>query len=130
MFSLANDLGIDTFVKCEKHRNTSTGQLSGFEAYCDDLKGQPCIIVDDICDGGGTFLGIAEELKKKNAGDLYLVVSHGIFSKGLKDLASTFNAIFTTNSFRNVSGSEFEIRNERYIHKLNIIPIWTSILND
>lgn len=44
------------------------------------------LIVDDICDGGGTFIGLAEELKRKNAGKIYLAVSHGIFSKGIDKL--------------------------------------------
>jgi ribose-phosphate pyrophosphokinase len=57
------------------------------------------LIVDDICDGGGTFIGLAAELKNKNAGKLYLAVSHGIFSKGFDSL-KCFDKIFTTNSFK------------------------------
>src|SRR5690606_20401798 len=75
-----------TVVKCDKSRDVSTGNISGFEVYSDDLQGRDCIIVDDICDGGGTFIGLAQELEKKNAGSLYLIVTHGIFSKGLKEL--------------------------------------------
>ena len=86
-------------VKCDKTRDTKTGQLTGFEVYADDLKGKHCLIVDDICDGGGTFVGLAEELKKKNAGPLFLAVSHGIFSKGFKTLGTHFEHIYTTKSF-------------------------------
>lgn len=89
-------------VKCDKTRNTVTGRLTGFEVYSDDLKGLPCIIVDDICDGGGTFIGLAKELKKKNAGNLYLVVTHGIFSKGTEELKKYFKHMYTTDSIRNV----------------------------
>ena len=49
-------------------------------------------------------MGLAEELKKKNAGDLYLAVSHGIFSKGVESLQEHFTQIFTTDSFRDVEG--------------------------
>lgn len=69
-------------VECSKSRNVKTGQLTGFKVYAEDLQGKDCLIVDDICDGGGTFLGLAKELKAKNAGNLYLAISHGIFSKG------------------------------------------------
>ena len=86
-------------VECSKSRDVKTGKLSGFKVYDDNLQGQDCLIVDDICDGGGTFIGLAEELKKKNAGKLFLAVSHGIFNKGFEDL-KCFDRIFTTDSFR------------------------------
>jgi ribose-phosphate pyrophosphokinase len=63
-------------------------------------------MVDDICDGGGTFLGLAEELKSKNAGKLFLAVSHGIFSKGISKLSSMFENIFTTDSIKSMDESE------------------------
>lgn len=87
-------------VEGSKSRDVKTGQLSGFKVYADDLEGADCLVVDDICDGGGTFMGLATELKKKNAGKLYLAVSHGIFSKGLEALSQYFDTIFTTDSIR------------------------------
>lgn len=98
---LAVNLGLD-LVKCDKVRDPKTGALSGFEVFTFDLLGKKCLIVDDICDGGGTFLGLAEELKKKNAGDLYLFVTHGIFSKGIDLLTKSFDFIYTTNSFNDI----------------------------
>jgi ribose-phosphate pyrophosphokinase len=89
-------------VEGSKSRDVKTGQLSGFKVYADDLEGADCLVVDDICDGGGTFIGLAAELKKKNAGKLYLAVSHGIFSKGLEALSQHFDTIFTTDSIRNM----------------------------
>jgi ribose-phosphate pyrophosphokinase len=53
------------------------------------------VIVDDICDGGRTFLEIAKTIrsKKRNIsifGDkIYLVVTHGIFSAGFDELKNT-----------------------------------------
>jgi ribose-phosphate pyrophosphokinase len=93
----------DGIIKCGKKRNPDTGALSGFQVFCEDLKGKDCIIVDDICDGGGTFLGIAQELKKKNAGDIYLFVTHGIFSKGFTLLKEYFKKIYTTDSICSIS---------------------------
>lgn len=86
-------------LECGKSRDVATGTLSGFKVPIADLEGRDCLIVDDICDGGGTFLGLADVLKKHNAGELYLAVSHGIFSKGSKDLSRKFKKIFTTDSF-------------------------------
>lgn len=97
--------GIDV-VECSKSRDVKTGKLTGFKVYENDLHGKACLIVDDICDGGGTFMGLAKELKNKNAGSLYLAVSHGIFSKGFEELNKNFENIFTTNSFKTFDGQE------------------------
>lgn len=82
-----------TSVQALKHRDPATGRLSGFRIVADDLGGRPCLIVDDICDGGGTFLGLAVELQAKNAGPLTLAVTHGLFSKGLEALSEAFDSI-------------------------------------
>ena len=86
----------------DRHRDVKTGKLTGFTAYANDLKNQICVIVDDICDGGGTFLGLAQELKNKNAGDIILIVSHGIFSKGFDELTKHFTKVITTDSFSTI----------------------------
>jgi ribose-phosphate pyrophosphokinase len=100
--------GIDV-VECSKSRDVKTGKLSGFKVYDENLQGMDCLIVDDICDGGGTFIGLAEELKKKNAGKLFLAVSHGIFNKGFEDL-KCFDGIFTTDSFRDFENEVTQIK--------------------
>ena len=98
---LAGALNWDRVVQCDKVRDVNTGQLSGAQVFADDLAGADCLIVDDICDGGGTFIALAAALRAKNAGRLYLAVSHGIFSKGTEVLAAHFDRVFTTNSFYN-----------------------------
>lgn len=102
IYKLSQFLGGLPVIECSKNRDIKTGKLTGFKVYSDDLKGADCLIVDDICDGGATFIGLAQELKKKNSGRLLLAVSHGIFSKGFEDL-NCFDRIFTTDSFRNVN---------------------------
>jgi len=101
-YGVAQALGGCSIIECSKKRNVVTGQLSGFKVYADDLQGKTCVIVDDICDGGGTFLGLAKELKIKNAGDLILVITHGVFSKGVTELTAVFSKIYCTDSFRDI----------------------------
>ena len=105
IYKVSEFLGGIEVVECSKSRDVKTGKLSGFKVYNEDLQGMNCLIVDDICDGGGTFIGLAEELKKKNAGKLFLAVSHGIFNKGFDDL-KCFDGIFTTDSFKDFEGEE------------------------
>ena len=102
IYKVSEFLGGAEVVECSKSRDVKTGKLSGFEVYAEDLAGADCLIVDDICDGGGTFIGLAEALKAKNAGKLYLAISHGIFSKGFDELGKYFEQIFTTDSIKEV----------------------------
>ena len=67
-----------------------------------DLGRRDVLIVDDICDGGRTFIAIAEELYKRNAGRVFLAVSFGIFSNGFDELSENFKHVYCTDLLRNV----------------------------
>ncbi len=103
IYKVSEFLGGVPVVECSKSRDVKTGKLTGFKVYADDLEGKDCLIVDDICDGGGTFLGLATELKNKNAGNLYLAITHGIFNKGFDELKEAFKHIYTTDSFKEIN---------------------------
>jgi ribose-phosphate pyrophosphokinase len=82
-------------IECSKIRNTATGEITGVKANCDMLGKQPCFIVDDICDGGRTFIEIAKVLKEKGAGKIVLMVTHGFFTKGLEVFDGLIDEIYT-----------------------------------
>jgi ribose-phosphate pyrophosphokinase len=108
---VAKYFGGTEIIRADKIRDPLTGQITGTEVYCEYLNGQEVIIVDDICDGGMTFIKLAEELKEKEAGDINLYVSHGIFSKGLQPLFdSGITNIYTTDSFKRSLSPEEEDR--------------------
>jgi ribose-phosphate pyrophosphokinase len=94
-------LGINDIVECSKKRNLVDGKLSGFKINASSLQNKVCFITDDICDGGGTFTGVADELKKLGASKVVLVVSHGIFSKGY--LIKNVDQVYTTNSYKELT---------------------------
>lgn len=56
-------------------------------------------LVDDLCDGGRTFIEAAKIIKTYNKSSS-LFVAHGIFSKGFDELLSYFDSIYTTNSYQ------------------------------
>lgn len=87
-------------IQANKVRNNK-GEIIKTELYCDeDLSGKSVLIVDDICDGGRTFIELAKVLKDKGAKYISLYVTHGIFSKGLDCLFEEgIDKIYTTNSF-------------------------------
>ena len=97
---LAKEIGCDNVVFARKKRDPRTGSLSGFSL--DELPEEGTYLVaDDLCDGGGTFVGLAAEYRKdpKGTGSLLLWVTHGIFSKGVDELAKAFELIGYSGSF-------------------------------
>ncbi|WP_428504776.1 ribose-phosphate diphosphokinase [Roseateles sp.] len=81
-------------VFASKRRNPLTGRLSD-AAVEGELPDLPLLVVDDICDGGGTFIALAAALRERSQQPLYLYVTHGLFTKGLAPLRAHFDAIFT-----------------------------------
>jgi len=92
-----------------KVRDLATGQIIKSDVNADDLKGQACLIVDDICDGGRTFMELATALKAKHAGELYFIASHGIFSHNaigrLKEAG--FKHVGSSNSISTIAETGF-----------------------
>jgi len=72
--------------------------------FTHDVEGKDCLIVDDLCDGGATFISLANLLKLHKARSVYLYVTHGLFSKGFVGLhASGINHVYCTNSVRDIN---------------------------
>ena len=109
-----------------KKRDQQTGRLSNYQLPAFEKAGR-YIIVDDICDGGGTFNLLAEaftqraaELRAPCALDLF--VSHGLFSKGLEAISPVIGKIITTDSWCRLPG------NDR-LRVLSLAPILEALTN-
>lgn len=89
--------GASPAVFFEKHRDQSTGTITGMSLKSRENLGERILIVDDICDGGRTFIEASKALKEESPGArLFLYVSHGIFSKGTQCLVDAgIERIFT-----------------------------------
>jgi ribose-phosphate pyrophosphokinase len=108
-------LGLPVYY-ATKHRDFATGKLSHFE--CEGLPDEgKFLVVDDICDGGGTFRGLAEAtgLPKER---LDLWVSHGVFSGNAAALNDHFGSIFTTDSHPGATNPAVGARVSPLIHHL------------
>lgn len=97
---LANTYG--HHIQGSKKRDPATGKLAGFDINFHDLSNHRCLIVDDICDGGGTFTGLAQVLRKAGAVSVELFITHGIFSKGLP--IEGIDKVYTTDSYGQPKG--------------------------
>jgi ribose-phosphate pyrophosphokinase len=104
-------MGIHQVVYADKIREAKTGKILGtslnFDEF-DETKGFQedlnFIIVDDICDGGRTFIEIAKEFKRHSSATLFgvtyhlhLHVTHGFFTQGLEPLLPYFDVISCAN---------------------------------
>lgn len=92
---VARALGVPVYY-AKKKRNQANGKLSGFE--CEPLPATGrFLVVDDICDGGGTFMGLADAtgLSKDR---LELWVTHGVFSGKAAQLNDRYSRVYTTDS--------------------------------
>ncbi len=119
IYHVAEHFQINNIVIANKHRDIKTGKIVSTEVP--GLTQEPYrknfVIVDDICDGGRTFLEIAKTIRKERNKStfndkIYLVVTHGIFSAGLDELKKHFDGIFCTNSVSDID--------DDYLEQLNI----------
>lgn len=69
----------------DKKRNQLTGKIEGIEYNGDiNVSGKRILILDDLCDRGGTFMSAAKLLKDLNSTEVILYTTHGIYSGGTK----------------------------------------------
>lgn len=106
VYGVAESIGYNgDIIVASKHRNIETGKIDYTHVpMLPNHTDKDIFIIDDICDGGRTFIEIAKVIKenKEYKGNLYLVVTHGIFSAGFDFLVQYFDGIYTTNSVKDV----------------------------
>lgn len=109
-------------VAANKHRDLH-GEVD--LVFMGDVKGKGCLIVDDYCDGGRTFVALAKKLKEQGAEKVYLYITHGLFSAGFNDLIGWVDHIYCTNSIRDIETFENwetgSIDLKSYITQFNVI---------
>ena len=106
-------------IIASKHRNLETGQIdyTNVPISVHDAD-KDMFIIDDICDGGRTFIEIAKAIKQSQSlssavtpdrhGKVYLIVTHGIFSAGFGELNNYFDRIYSTNSIADHNNSQLK----------------------
>ncbi len=95
-------------IQCIKTRDLATGAITGL-TVCQNQEVDfelPTVVIDDLCDGGKTFIEIADKVMVK---DLALIVAHGIFSKGIDPILAEYNRIYTTNSFKEFPETQTDV---------------------
>lgn len=92
---------VDFDVLCEKHRCEATGELLSFKVAASiDVAGRDLLVMDDLCDGGGTFVGLAPKLRELQPKSLSLAVAHAVQRAGIEKVAQVYDKVYITNSYR------------------------------
>lgn len=96
------DIPILNYVYGTKSRSLTTGEIISIGVRNpDSIDGRPLLIRDDLCDGGGTFLGLAEAIREiKSDVDLNIMIDHMVNPKGIENLSKNFNHVWFTNSYK------------------------------
>ncbi len=83
-----------------------------------DVKGQTCIIVDDIIDSGGTIVNAAKALKSRGAKDVYVYITHGVLSgDAIKKIkSSVIKNLVITDTIDNVHKT-------KNVKNIEVLPI-------
>jgi len=108
VYDFAQKNGYRQMVSAYKKRDPATGIISGTwvdissVTEAQHLGQRDMLVLDDICDGGATFLGLGEKLRQVTNGKLYLYVTHGIFSKGLNTLLEVYDTIYVSNNMSDI----------------------------
>jgi len=101
IFDVARKFGIDKIITANKVRDMKTGNILRTEIpVLDQHEKHKYVIVDDICDGGRTFIELAKAIHdSRPTAEVYLVVTHGIFSNGFLELSREIKKVYCTNSY-------------------------------
>lgn len=109
-------LNTSNIAVCSKNRDLSTGKIISTLVPEIDLT-RDLILIDDICDGGITFIEIGSIIDERKTaiidvdpnfqcGQVYLIVTHGIFSKGCYELGKHFDGVYCTNSIKDIDSND------------------------
>lgn len=111
---VADRLGVDLY-RAEKQRDFDTGRILSMWLTNPVPKKGRYLVVDDICDGGGTFNFLAETIALPRE-QLSLWVSHGIFSGNAAALHKSYERIYTTDSHPGAYTGA--------VRPSTIVPVW------
>lgn len=94
-----------------KTRSVETGEITGMEIVEKNIIHKPnrIVIIDDLCDGGRTFIE-ANKLLKKEYPDVSveLFVKHMVNLMGLDNVANTFDHVYITDSYDNYNNEAYD----------------------
>lgn len=125
IFDVAKEFNITNVITASKVRDIATGNIVRTELPTMDLRDiEHIIVIDDICDGGRTFIELAKAIKEITEIPIYLIVTHGIFSAGFEKLSDELAGIFCTDSIKVIDPEIVKVQtkdgNADFVKQLNV----------
>lgn len=96
--AIIGELTQNPTIFASKQRNLATGEIIGL-SFSGEVEGKNVVVVDDICDKGGTFIALGEQLRNSGVAHATLMVTHGMFNAGTGNLLKLYDSIYTTNTY-------------------------------
>lgn len=96
------DMMLQNILTFDKIRDSQTGKIQRISLATGSVnKHSKCIILDDICAKGGTFMGVGDILKTNGASKVILLVAHcedTIFDGDILKADSPIDGVYTSDS--------------------------------
>ncbi len=90
---IANHFKLPHIVATKK-RDTQTGEITETQVHTDmPLEGKNLLVLDDICDGGRTFVELSKILQKLNPQSIHLYTTISISQKGRDAVEPFFDTV-------------------------------------
>jgi ribose-phosphate pyrophosphokinase len=111
IFKIAEKFNLE-LVAANKYRDKKGNITMNFSG---NVEGKNCLIIDDICEYGNTFMKLTDLLKENGASKVNIYVSHFLGGRGddyietVERLTKKVDHIFTTNSVRDFSGENVSV---------------------
>lgn len=96
-----------------KTRNLLTNEITNSTYSGPAVEGKRVIMVDDICDGGRTFIELGKVLRAQGASEVILYTTHGIYSYGADVFTGVIDEVYSAYPWM----KNLKDRNENNIFK-------------
>jgi ribose-phosphate pyrophosphokinase len=112
---------------CDKRRERAN--IADVMNVVGDVSGKNCLIIDDMCDTGGTICKVAEALRKAGAEDIYAFFTHGVLSgNAAKNISNSFlKKVIVTNTIP-LSSEMKELEESGQIEVLSVGKLLASAI--
>lgn len=121
--NILGDLPLGIFYKQRDYNTVTNGSnpiMKHKFLYEGDIKGKDVIIVDDMIASGGSILDSAKQLRKNGVGNIYLVATFGLFTKGYEIFDKAYNeGIFNKLYVTNLNYVPDEIKNKPWFEEVD-----------
>jgi ribose-phosphate pyrophosphokinase len=123
--ALATRLNVDLAIIDKRRERAGISEVMN---VIGDVEGRDCILVDDICDSGGTLCNAADALKSEGAKSVGVYVTHGVLSGGAvaRMAASPIEMTTITDS---IAATE-AVRVSQTMRQLTIAPLLATAMRN